>query len=210
MPIIQPATTNQIPVRPARSRRAIAVSAAIASLALLAAGCGGTSPGGSPPTANGVPPKSIVSAAFKNSSCMRDHGVPNVPDPQVINTPGQQGLILHLQPSVAASPQFKAAQKACRGILPAPGNGNVHVGESPQQMAEHLKGVLGFARCMRSHSVPSFPDPNAQGELSIEMVNAAGIDLHAPAVQAAARACVSASDGQITAADVYRALNSAG
>ena len=89
--------------------------------------------------------------------------------------------------------------------MPAPSNANAAGGQSPQQEAAHLKGVLGFADCMRSHHVASFPDPNTQGDLTQAMLVAAGINVHAPAVDAAASACVSASDGQITAADVAQA-----
>jgi hypothetical protein len=53
--------------------------------------------------------------------------------------------------------------------------------------------------------VSNFPEPNAQGDLTPEMLTAAGINVHAPAVDAAASACVSASDGQISAANVAQA-----
>ena len=48
------------------------------------------------------------------------------------------------------------------------------------------------------------------GQLTLAMVDAAGVDVHAPAVQAAARTCLPAADGAITAAQVYRAENGAG
>jgi len=38
------------------------------------------------------------------------------------------------------------------------------------------------------------------------MVNAAGIDLHAPTVLTAAKSCLGTSDGTITTADLQRAL----
>ena len=49
--------------------------------------------------------------------------------------------------------------------------------------------LLQLAQCMRSHGVPTFPDPSAtQGTLGA-MVSAAGIDLQSPTVKAALEAC---------------------
>ena len=64
--------------------------------------------------------------------------------------------------------------------------------------------MLAFARCLRSHGFPSFPDPTSSGELTHEMLASAGIDLHQPAVLQAADACVSVTHGVITRADVAR------
>jgi hypothetical protein len=181
---------------------------ALASAALLAAGCGGKASGGSTSPNAGSPPKSIVSAAYKYSSCMRHNGVTSFPDPQVVDQPGQHGLSIHVTPGLVSSPSFQSARKACAGILPSPQNANA--GPSAQQIAARVKGVLAFASCMRAHQVPTFPDPTSQGQLSLAMVSAAHIDLQAPAVQAAARTCVPSSDGAITPAEVERAETGGG
>lgn len=177
---------------------------AIASLTLLAAGCGGS---GKSPTTGGSPSRNPVQAAFRYSACMRNHGVTNFPDPQVINHDGEQGV--HIQAvGPKGSPQFDAADKACRGILPTPsGNGPQ---ETAQQKRTRLADALSFARCMRSHGVTGFPDPNAQGDLSVEMVRAQGIDVHSPAVLQDVQTCLPASHGALTAAKVRAALNNAG
>ena len=60
--------------------------------------------------------------------------------------------------------------------------------------------MLAFARCMRSHGFPSFPDPTSTGELTHEMLANAGINLHQPAVVQAADACVGVTHGVITKA----------
>jgi hypothetical protein len=39
------------------------------------------------------------------------------------------------------------------------------------------------------------------------MINAAGVDLHAPGVLTAGKACVGVTDGVISVADVERAIN---
>ena len=51
---------------------------------------------------------------------------------------------------------------------------------------------------MRSHGVARFPDPTAQGQLSVEMVQAQGIDVHSPAVLHVVQACLPASHGALT------------
>ena len=134
---------------------------------------------------------------------MRDHGVHDFPDPQVRTTPGGNGVgIRQVVPaSVGLSPKFKTAQKACRGIMPAPGAaGQTHAGPSKEVL-------LGFARCLRNHGVSEFPDPNAQGQLTLQMMSAAGVDLKAPSFLRAAKACVGVTDGAITLAEVAHAVN---
>jgi hypothetical protein len=84
---------------------------------------------------------------------------------------------------------------------------------SAQQAAQqHLKAehLISFARCMRARGVTSFPDPNAQGQLHPEQLAADGVDLHAPNVIAAARACVPASDGAVSQAAISQATGSGG
>ena len=87
-------------------------------------------------------------------------------------------------------------------------------GGAPQQTAEQrrtqIADELSFARCMRSQGLTRFPDPTAQGQLTVEMVQGQGIDLHSPAVLQAVQACLPASHGLLTPAKVRAALNHAG
>jgi hypothetical protein len=177
---------------------------AIASVTLLAASCGGSGKS----TTNGAGPSpNPVQAAFRYSACMRNHGLTNFPDPKVINHGGEHGVSIQAV-GPKGSPQFDAAQRACQGILPAPsGNGPQ---ETAQQQRTRLADALSFARCMRSRGVTRFPDPTAQGDLSIEMVQAQGIDVRSPATLNAVQACLPASHGALTAANVKAALNNAG
>jgi hypothetical protein len=102
---------------------------------------------------------------------MRSSGVPNYPDP------GSGGGIPKgtAQLFGVSSSVFNAAQRACQHLLPATG-GSLSA-SSLQQC--HLAGVCPpalvqqaldagreFARCMRSHGVPNWPDPtiDSQGE----------------------------------------------
>lgn len=54
-------------------------------------------------------------------------------------------------------PTFEAANQSCRSLLPHGGNQEATV--PSQQLAKELK----WASCVRSHGLPSFPDPNSQG-----------------------------------------------
>lgn len=84
-------------------RRASLLAAAMAGVALLAAACGGSSPG---PSQSGQHKSAVAYAA-----CMRAHGITNFPDPT------SKGLSLGngVDPR---SPQFKAAGQACQSLLP--------------------------------------------------------------------------------------------
>jgi hypothetical protein len=57
--------------------------------------------------------------ALKFSACMRAHGLPNFPDP----TAAHGGVVVNLHGSGLSpdSPQFRAAQQACRKLLPGGG-----------------------------------------------------------------------------------------
>ena len=69
--------------------------------------------------------------------------------------------------------------------------------------------ALAFARCMRSHGVTRFPDPTAQGGLTVAMVEAQGIDVRSPTVLRVVQACLPASHGALTMTKVREALNNA-
>jgi hypothetical protein len=54
-------------------------------------------------------------------------------------------------------------------------------------LAMKPQDALAFSQCMRSHGVPNFPDPNAQGDLAIGP--SSGLDPGSAKFQAAQRAC---------------------
>jgi hypothetical protein len=81
--------------------------------------------------------------------CMRSHGVPSFPDPS------RHGI--HIGPGSGIdpfSPAFKAAQSACRRLLPGGGPGNQHPTAHQLDMARQI------SQCMRQHGVTGFPDPS--------------------------------------------------
>jgi hypothetical protein len=164
-----------------------------AVVAAVAAGCG-SSPSHVPAHTAGGP----AAQAFAYSRCMRSHGVADFPDPRVKTTPGggSVGIAMMAPRSAVNSPAFKTAQKACHGILPAPGSARPD-GHGPSKQV-----LLAFARCLRGHGVSGFPDPNAQGQLPAQMISAAGVHVHTPQFAAAGEACVGVTHGQITVAEV--------
>jgi hypothetical protein len=67
-----------------------------------------------------------------------------------------------------------------------------------------MAALLAFARCLRSHGFPSFPDPTSSGQVTNQMLASAGINLNQPAMLQVADACVSVTHGLITKAAVAR------
>jgi hypothetical protein len=189
----------------ARRRGAAAVVAA-AGLTLIIAACGGSSPSASSTNAASAA-HGPGADAYRFSACMRSHGLANFPDPVVhvssSNGAGTSASVgIRITPGIKGSPAFKSAANACKHILPAPSGQRSGQSDHPPTQA-----LVAFAQCLRTHGFPHFPDPNAQGELSLEMVNAAGINLHTPALLTAAKGCTSVTHGQITPAQVVRAIN---
>jgi hypothetical protein len=130
-----------------RRRTCVLLMVAGAAL-LLATACSG---GGSTVTTA----LTTYQKALAYAQCMRTHGVPKFPDP---DSRGVFGISpSELGPTNGT--QFRAADKACRHLLP---------GGQPMTPAQQRKvtdEALRFVACMRSHGLPSFPDPivNAQG-----------------------------------------------
>lgn len=168
------------------SHRAGAVAVATAAaLALAAAGCGSSGPSSAGGHSSSRAAKSPEQAAYAYARCIRRHGVPSFPDPHVTATPGGGASVQQGVPASAGlSPAIKAAQRACQHLQPGVGSG--HASSGPPKSA-----LLAFARCLRAHGVTNFPDPNAQGQLTGQMLQAAGVNLHAPAFLVAAKVCAS-------------------
>jgi hypothetical protein len=109
------------------------------------------------------------------ATCMRAHGVPGFPDP----SPGGGGV--HIGPNTGINPQSPAVQSAfvtCKKQLPGGGPKTTQLTESMKLRA------LRFARCMRAHGVPNFPDPGS----GAGPVQQAIPDINSPSVQRAIRA----------------------
>jgi hypothetical protein len=190
-----------------RCRRPLILASvvAVAAFSLLAAGCGGGGSSGVASVASATTAATTTqNGAVAFSRCMRSNGVPTFPD---LPKNGGHAIKETVQRLAASNPRFPAAERACNHLLPNGGSGPQETG---QQTRTQLADELSFARCMRSHGVSRFPDPTAQGGLTVEMVQAQGIDVHSPAVLRVVQACLPASHGALTPAKVRAALDNAG
>jgi hypothetical protein len=153
-----------------------AVITGVAAAALLAAACSGspsmTGPGGSPNAGGSAIPASAVAY----SRCVRSHGIPNFPDPDSSGQiPKETAQQLGVSDSV-----LRAATGVCSGLNPYNSSGS-----QPAAGAQTIAERLSFSRCMRSHRVPSFPDPNSTGDYDLR-----GIDPRSPVFKSAAVTCL--------------------
>lgn len=158
----------------------------------LIAGCGSAAPTPSAPSA----PLNPGQAAFAYARCMRAHGVSDFPDPQVTTTAGSTAIRQALPASAAAAPAFKTAQGACERLQPGRGSGG------PGSSGPGKQIFLAFARCLRAHGLVDFPDPNAEGRLTLQMISAAGVDVRASNFLTAGKACIGVTHGAITPAQL--------
>ena len=128
----------------------VAGSVAACSSAGASGSHGGNSPGG------GTEQAMIVLRQLAH--CIRSHGAPGFPDP-VINPLTGAPDFPQDAPDIPAS-----IQQACQSIanrLPP------DVQQSQPPTATGMQALLRFARCMRAHGIPGWPDPNALGEFPL-------------------------------------------
>jgi hypothetical protein len=177
---------------------------AITGLALAVAGCGGNSPTQTQTGAGSSrSPKGGINAAYRFSACMRNHGLPNFPDPVVHTSAGSQEIGIRVTPGETKGPAFASAQKACQSIIGPPGPGNRN---SATQDRQHLATLVAFTHCLHSHGYPTFPSPNAQGRLDPSTIASSGVDFHSSQFFGAARGCLSVTNGTITPAMLSAAI----
>jgi hypothetical protein len=164
--------------RRARLRRAGLLAAALACLALVAAACSSPAKTG---TGAGPAGGSVTHNELAFSRCMRAHGISDFPDPS-----SQGGIALNGGPGSdlnPSSPRFKAANNACKPLLPP------QKAMSPAQQAAAKAQALKYAQCMRAHGISDFPDPNSQGGIALSPKPGGDLDPHNPRFQAANKAC---------------------
>lgn len=121
---------------------------ATAALSLLLAACSGSpSPAGSSHAG-----ESATTKALAYAGCMRSHGVPDFPDPDAAGQFSKNTL----QRLSASNSRYQTATLACAHALPNSGGG-----PTAAQLRQEWNGMASFARCMRAHGEPSWPDPTA-------------------------------------------------
>jgi hypothetical protein len=181
-----PPGTSLEPRRRPRLRGTALVMAGILVAGLAVVACGGSS---TPGVATGSPAAAVSPSAdgstglLAYSTCMRSHGVPNFPDPDSSGgIPKETGQQLGVGLS-----QLQAAQNACQHLIP-PGES---LGGQPIQTitAQQQQYYLKAAACMRSHGVPSFPEPVFQnGQVEFPELSHL-VDLNSPQFTQAYHVC---------------------
>ena len=158
---------------PARTAAAIIATAALT----LMAACGGSrsaAGAGGSPTAGG---SANSQQALAYSACMRWHGVPKFPDASSRNELRSGLPKVSLQQLGVSSSQYQVTQSACAHLLP--NGGQMTQAESQRD----LEAMLRIARCMRSHSVPTWPDPtNGPAGWGFNLVHVHGFDPNSPQI----------------------------
>ena len=165
-----------------------AAAAIVATAAIAACGSSSSSSSSASSFSGQVSDAHALRDAVSFAGCMRSHGVPGFQDPTSF------GQFKHEFNSSVRSPALQSAAAACQHLLPG---GGPHQSAAPSQAK--IAAGRAFARCMRSHGFPSFPDPTSSGVLS-----APGINIHQPAFLQTAEACVGTTHGFLTRADVAR------
>jgi hypothetical protein len=200
-------------------RRCSLFAGLLATLSLLASGCGGSKPpsvaslgtttsskGASTTSTSGgavgpgSPPSQtqVQGDALAFARCMRASGVPSFPDPKAGG-----GFVFQTGAGVDPSaPAFKTAQAKCRKLLPS---GGLAPGTSTHPAPQWLAHMVKVAQCMRRHGISGFPDPRTSvpsnpfpagspgGVISdiqgVILVFPAAIDTQSPLFTRAAAAC---------------------
>lgn len=135
-----------------------------------AAQAGASSSGGDTPLAEGL--------AY--AQCMRNHGVPNFPDPVATPSGGYGFRTTGIDPQSAA---FQGAVQACRSLSPQWWTGGQQLTPAQEQ------AWLTWAKCIRANGVPNFADPTFSGGGAVQISGAGGSS--SPQLRSAMYACKS-------------------
>jgi hypothetical protein len=76
--------------------------------------CKSLAPSGGPPGGRQAPSAQDLAQSLKYAECIRKHGIPNLPDPSSSGAFNLSGTGIN-----PWSPQFQAAQQACKSEMPA-------------------------------------------------------------------------------------------
>jgi hypothetical protein len=163
-----------------KSQRPLWIVSAFVLLAMATVGCttsedptvASVNPGAESSTGSAG---SSEASLLKFSQCMRDQGFPWYPDPQP-----DGGLVVHNPDGVDQS-KLEKAEQACKKYQPGQGQ----QGPVP---AEDLAKIREMAQCVRDHGFAKYPDPDANGSITIDS-KVLGVEPNDPAFQKAMREC---------------------
>jgi hypothetical protein len=150
--------------------RSPALVALLGCLGLLVARCGGSSAPITQPQE--------VSSYVAYAACLNKRGVQ-------VEAARTGGLVWEAGPGIPTpgSPPDLAAERDCKSLLP---EGGTHQIPTAAQREQNLVLLLRWAKCIRAHGVPDFPDPTSQG---LRISPSSGIDLNSPAFLGAQKSC---------------------
>jgi hypothetical protein len=169
----------------AATRKGTAALEAIA-VALLIGACGGTHPTNTSTSGQHNAAGSAESRTLAFAQCMRSHGVRHYPDPSRSGTFDKTKLTTQ-QLGVGAS-VIRSAGNACQRLYPTSSQ------SSQTQDQTMMAAMFKFARCVRAHGVPNWPDPVAESDPGQPNTpgfprNMPNINQDSPQVKKATRTC---------------------
>jgi hypothetical protein len=174
------------------------MTGALLFFALTGCGAGGSGAGGSGAGGSGAGGSGGQTQSAQQQSqtiwlrfarCARSHGAPNYPDPNI----DSQGYASFPDPGQVKQESLQV-QGACGAILrqlPASAL------NSPVTAAQ-LRQLRAFARCLRSHGMPTWPDPKPDGTFPI-VGTPLGAGGKSPALISAEQACRQVYSGGLNA-----------
>jgi hypothetical protein len=141
--------------------------AALYVTVLLAAAVSGCRSGGAHPSASSTSINSaltdqqLLAIARQYSQCLREHGLTRFPDPTLSDGRLRYDPAHDPKADMDANPAAVAACKSIADRLRAPTKK-----DKQYTGAEKLK-LVEYARCIREHGVPEWPDPDSDGAFTL-------------------------------------------
>jgi hypothetical protein len=159
-----------------------ALTAVLVGAIVLTSACGNSTRSGA---SSGLPTlQTLTASALAYAKCMRAHGVPNFPDPTVLDNSHAKGISFPDPGNTEKnSPRFRSAVKGCQRQT---GFGQI----TPAMLQAAMAAGVKFANCMRSQGISDYPDPveNGQG-IRLGPGPDSGIDMNSARYKAAQKAC---------------------
>ncbi|GHJ54288.1 hypothetical protein Nm8I071_35950 [Nonomuraea sp. TT08I-71] len=143
----------------------------LAALLAVGAGAGGCDRGGaasgapSPSASASVSRQQLLALGQEWVQCLRDHGLPRMPDADLspegyLQFPPQGGY--EWKTDLRSHPRAIEACKSIEDRYPP-----TAFRPKAQLSSEDVRKLGEYARCIREHGIPEFPDPNSAGEFDL-------------------------------------------